>query len=252
MKKKWIFRSVLGIFLVLIAGSVVLAWSLGAIVKAGVEKIGPVATQVEVKLKSAQVWLLAGRVHLAGIELGNPPGYKTPASVAVEDVRVHFKPASLLTDKWVVERIQIKEPVITWEGGLMENNLKKIEGNINQYLGSFSSAAKTDAPSTGGAKPGRKLQVDDLEISGAKVQFNTLLSGGHTITLLVPDIHLTELGSGPEGITSIEVGQRALHAVIGGAAKAMAENGTQWGKEALSGGKDGLKKTTGILKGLLH
>jgi hypothetical protein len=118
MKRKWIFRSLLGLMLILIAALVAAAFSLGAIVKRGVERIGPAATQSEVKLKNAEVWLLAWRVRLTGIMIGNPAGYRTPSALEAASITVRFKPASLFSDKLVVQSIKVKDPVLTWEGGL--------------------------------------------------------------------------------------------------------------------------------------
>src|SRR5579862_6567102 len=112
MKRKWIILSAVVLVVVFVA----VAFSLGAIIKGAVEKIGPSATQVDVKLKSAEVWLLAWRVQLAGIVLGNPSGYSAPHSVMVGSVSVRFRPTSVFSDKWVVESIHVKAPVITFEG----------------------------------------------------------------------------------------------------------------------------------------
>src|ERR1700733_9186601 len=117
-KRKWIFRSVTGLLAVLIVAVLAVALSLGAIIKKEVEHIGPTATKVDVKLSSAEVWMLAWRVQLLGFVLGNPQGCRTPSSIKVEDVSVHFKPGSAFSDKLVVESIKVKSPIITFEGGL--------------------------------------------------------------------------------------------------------------------------------------
>lgn len=252
MKRKWILRAVVGLVVVLIAVFVAVAFSLGSILKKGVETIGPKATQVEVKVKSAGVWLFAWRVELTGIVLGNPPGFKTPSAITVEDVSVRVRPGSVFSDKLVVESINVKMPVITLEGGLRDNNLKKIEKNLNDYIGSPSTTTNSPAPSSSPAKPERKLQVNELVITGAKLQFNTKLSSGRTVTLSIPDIHLTGLGSGPEGITAVEVGQRTLHAVLDAATTAVAKNVTGLGTEGASKAKSAVQKAADTLKGWFH
>jgi uncharacterized protein involved in outer membrane biogenesis len=252
MKRKWILRGALGLGVILVVAFVVVAFSLGAILKNRVEKIGPAATQVDVKLKSAEVWLFAWRVQLSGFTLGNPSGCRTPTSVELDKVSVRFAPGSMFSDKLVVDSIKIKAPVITLEGGLRDNNLKKIEKNLDDYIGSSSTAPNSAAPSSGSAKPEKKLQVNELVITGAKLQVNTKLTAGRTITLPIPDIHLTDLGAGPQGITSVEVGQRALHAVLIAATKAVAENAGQLGNDAVEKGKGALKNAADRLKGLFQ
>lgn len=233
MKRKWILRIALVVVLVFIAAVVVLAFSLGSIVKKGVERVGPEAARVDVRLKSASVWLLAWRVELTGVFLGNPPGYKTPAAITAELVSVRIKPGSVFSGKLVVESIKLKSPVVTLEGGLKDNNLKKIEKNLDDYVGSSSTAPNSTAAPSSQANSERKLQVNELEITGAKLQVNSKLSGGRTVTLTLPDIHLTDLGTGPEGITAVEVGQRTLHALLEAATRAIAKNATALGRKGL-------------------
>lgn len=226
----------MALLLILLLVFLVVAFSLGAILKKGVERVAPTATQVDVKLKNAEVWLLAWRIQLSGFVLGNPPGCRTPSSIEVANVNVRFKPGSLFSDKIVVDTIKIKAPIITLEGGLRDNNLKKIEKNLDDYVGSSKSR-----------KPERKLQVNDLVITDAMLQVNLTILGGRTINLPVPDIHLTDLGTGPEGITALEVGQKALHAELNAVTKEMATNASQLGGD---GGV--IKNAADRLKGLFH
>jgi uncharacterized protein involved in outer membrane biogenesis len=252
MKRKWILRALAACAIILAVVILVVAFSLGTIVKKGVENIGPQATKVDVRLKSAEVWLLAWRVQLSGLFIGNPPGYKTASAIEADKVSVRVKPGSAFSDKLVVESIQVTAPVITLEGGLRDNNLKKIEKNLDAYTASSSSTSSSSASSTGPAKPERKLQVNELVITGAKLLVNTKLSGGRTITLSIPDIHLTDLGTGPEGVTAAEVGQRALHAVLQAATTAVAQNASGLGEGAVGGAKDAVKKAADSLKGFFH
>jgi uncharacterized protein involved in outer membrane biogenesis len=252
MIRKWILRAALGLVVVLIAAFVFVAFSLGAIVKKTVERIGPTATKVEVTVKSAGVWLFAWRVELTGVFVGNPPGYKTACAITVEDVSVRIKPRSLFSNKLVVESISLNAPVITLEGGLRDNNLKKIEKNLDDYIGSSSTAPNSSAPSSSPTKPERKLEVDELEIKGAKLQFNTRLSGGRTITVPIPDIHLRDLGSGQDGITAVEVGQRTLDAVLNAATTAIAKNATQLGTQGANGAKNAAQKAADKIKSWFH
>jgi uncharacterized protein involved in outer membrane biogenesis len=233
----------------------VVAFSLGAVVKKGVETFGPSATRVDVKLKSADVSLFAGRGQLAGFVLGNPPGCKTPAAIVVDKVSFRVKRGSVFSDKVVVESLQINAPVITLEGGVSDNNLKTIEKNLEDYCASPSTTPKPPAPSSGPAKSGRTFQVNELVITGAKLQINTTLSANRTITVPIPDIHLAGLGTGPEGITAAELGQKVLRAVLAEAmttaATTLAKEANDLGKKTLGTARDAAQKAAGTLKGLI-
>lgn len=252
MKKKYLLRAVILILIIMVVAIVALAFSLGAIVKKGVETFGPRATQVEVKLESAKVWLWGGSAELTGFVLGNPPGYTTPSAITVDHVSVRVHPGSVFSRKLVVESIEVKSPVITLEGGLSDNNLKKIQKSLNDYNSSPTNAPKPATSSSGPEKSSKALQVNDLLITGAKLQINTMLSAGRTVTLPLPDIHLTNLGAGPEGVTAAEVGQQALNAVLNSATTAVTKNATVLGKNAMDGAKGAARKASDLIKGLLH
>ena len=251
-RTKFILGAAAGLAAILAAVLAVVAFSLGAIVKKGVETYGPSATKVDVKLKSAEVSLLSGSGQLTGLFIGNPPGCKTPAAIVADKVSFRIQTGSVFSDKVVVESLQINAPVITLEGGLTDNNLKTIERNLDDYCASLSTAPKSPAPASGPAKSKRRFQVNDLVITGAKLQINTALSAGKTITLLMPDIHLTGLGTGREGVTAAELAQGALRAVLAEATTALAKDAKDLGKKSLDAAQDAARKAADALKGLIR
>lgn len=246
----------LGVVLLFVVLIIAVAFSLDTIIKKGVDRIGPEATKTQVTLRGADAKIFSGLLELKGVFVGNPQGYKLPSAITAEDISVSVTPASVFSPKLVVKNITLKEPIITLEGGLKDNNLTQIEKNLNDYIGSSSTAPNSPAPNpaapSSAAKPERKLQVNDLVITGAKLEVNTTLSGGRTITLAIPDIHLTDLGTGPEGITAVEVGQRTLHAILDKATAAIAKNAMSLGTQELGEGKGAAQKAVDKLKGLFH
>jgi len=264
--KRWILRGIVAGILLVVVLLVALAFSLGAIVKKEMEKIGPQATKVEVRLRGAEVWLVGQRVELTGFFLGNPPEYKMPSAIEVGDVSVRVKAGTFFSDKWVIESIAVKKPVITLEGGLKHNNLTQIEQNLSDYLNGPPKAATTPAaspatnsppPAKSPESPERKLQVNDLEVSGAQVQVRMGVTGDKTLTVTIPDIHLTDLGTGPEGITPVQVGKRVLDEILKEATKEAAKNAAALGKEALKDAegeakKVDVKKIGDRIKGWFH
>ena len=100
---------------------------------------------------------------------------------------------------------------------------------------------KTPAPER--KKGETKLQVDEFVISGAKVHINASLLGSGTLTL--PEIRLTDLGSGPDGITPAELSKKVLTVVLNETTKAIAANAGnlgEGGKALGTGTVDQLKK----------
>ena len=213
------------LFLVLLIAFVFGFVFLGSIVKASVEKVGPLVTQVPVKLDAAAVSIFSGKGDLKGLEVGNPQGFKTPNAMRVGSVGVSVEPKSVFADKVVIHYIRVEAPQITYETDLKGNNLSKLLENVQ-------SVAGKGQPTEPGKKP-KKLQVDEFVITGGKINMSATVLGGRSATLPLPEIKLANLGQGPEGITAVELTEKALNAIVSGALKSVAEGGAAFAKEGV-------------------
>jgi hypothetical protein len=154
---------------------------------------------------------------------------------------------SVLSDKIVVKSVRVESPEITFEGNPFgANNLTKIQDNVNTAAANFQSPLSTNQPpkTAAPAKSGAKLEVDDFLITGAKVHI------GSGATLPLPDIHLTDLGKGPEGITAADLTKQVLSEVISGTIKAVGSDAASIGKDAGKNVGAGVNKITSGLGGL--
>jgi len=158
-------------------------------IKRGMETLGPQLTKVDVKLDGVSVSLLSGTGKIKGLVVGNPAGYQTPHAIRVDAASLALTPSSIFSDKVIIKSIRVESPNIYYEIGLGGDNLRSIMNNV--------SASK-------------KLQVDDLVITGAKVSVSVKGTGGLAAPITLPDIHLTNLGQGPEGITASELTKKVL------------------------------------------
>jgi hypothetical protein len=238
MKKKiLILAGVLGV-LVLVA-VVIAGMSLGKIMKAGVETVGPKITKTEMKLDSASFSLWSGSGTLKGFMLGNPEGYKTASAIKAGSVSVGVQPRSIFSDKVHVTHVRVEGPEITFEGTLgTANNLGKILENAQAATGGEKSKteSKPDAPA-------KKLQVDEFTITGAKVNLSMTMLGGKALTVPLPDIKLPPLGTGPEGITAGELTQQVLKLVTAETLKVAEKAVTDFGKNAAGAVTKGATET---------
>ena len=111
-------------------------------------------------------------------------------------------------------------------------------------------AGSTNKTATANSASGKKIEVDDFLITGAKVHGTLVLFGGKEVTipsLSLPDIHLTDLGKGPEGITPADLTKQVLSEVVGSTLKVVENSATDLGKEAgKTVGADVNKITTGL------
>jgi hypothetical protein len=217
--KKFLLWTVIGLVLLVVLGALAVSLFIDSAVKRGVETVGPKLAKVDVKLDRVNLSLLSGAGRIQGLLVGNPEGYKTPQAISVGRASIALKPGSLFSDKIVIRSIQVEAPEITFEGGLGGNNLSQILANVQASTGSdkTNAAAKSDE-----GKAGKKLQVDEFIIRNAKVYVSLTGLTRQPFTVPLPDIHLTDLGTGPEGITSGELTKRVLEAIKEKAVKAAA------------------------------
>jgi AsmA family len=228
MKK--IFWSVVIILLVLvIAVAIVAGFFLNPIVKESVETIGPKITKTSVTLDAVNLSLLTGSAKINGLVVGNPEGYKSTNAISVGTIAVGVNPFSLLSDKIVVRSLHVETPEITFEGGLGGNNLSKILDSVN---GTAQNGEPVSTNADGQAKPSKKIEVDDLLITGAKVHVLLTELGGKRMTLTLPEIHLTDLGKGSGGLTATDLTRRVLQEIISATVKAITSDSANLGKGA--------------------
>ena len=243
MKKKILLGIGIGLVVVIAAVVIIVGFFLGDVVKAGMETVGPKVTQTTLTVSSVHVGILTGSAGVNNLVLGNPDGYKSPSAISVGKTAVSVAPFSVLSDKIIIKSIEVRSPEITFEGNPFgANNLKKIMDNVNAFTGSAAAAPTTNAPVQPGAKkPAKKLEVDDFLISGAKVHFNGT-------TLPLPDIHLTDLGKGDDGITASDLTKKVLGEITSATIKAIGSSLGDAGK-AVGGEAGKLGKSLGGLFG---
>lgn len=223
MKKILVRICIVIVALVVIAALAIHLFLDGA-VKKGVETVGSKMTKVDVTLHGVHISLLSGSGKIVGLVVGNPDGYKTPHAISVGKAALVLKPGSLLADKLVINSIDVDSPEITFEGGLSNDNLKQIRNNLNETT---SSNGPGGSNTVAGATPkeekkaNKKLEVDDFQITNAKLDVRI---SGVEKSLTLPTIHLSNLGTGPDGITAAELTKKVIGAIESAAETEVASN----------------------------
>jgi len=247
--KKWILRILLVLAVLFVVGVVALALSLDNAIKKGVEMYGPQLTKVDVKLAGVSLSLLSGSGSIKGLVIGNPEGYKTPYAISVGSSSVAISLGSVFSDKVVVKSIRVESPQISFELGSGGSNLQQIQANlVNGKSSEIGPSAAAEEK-----KSGKKLQVDEVVVTGGKITLAVSALGGKLTEAPLPEIRLTNLGAGPEGITTKDLGVRILSAVMEGAIQVSGEALTKAGKEAVdnatSRANEALNKAAGDATG---
>ena len=208
--KNSIVKILLGLAVVAVIALVVLFMSLNTIVKNGVTSFGPEVIKAPISLDGVSISAFSGGGEIRGLVIGNPEGFKTPNAVKLGTASLQVKPMSLLGDKVVVQSVKADGAEVTFEGSLSGSNLGKIQENVDAYVASLIGAADKEKKSA----PGKKLQVDELTISNTKINLSLTVLGGKSATIPLPDIKLTGLGQGEQGITPAEVIKVVLKEVM--------------------------------------
>jgi hypothetical protein len=212
--KKWVFRIISVIVLLVIVALVIVFFNLNSIVKKGVETVGPKLTKVDVRLSAAKLSPLNGNGELSGLFVGNPEGYKTPSAIQVGNVKVALKLSSALSDTIQVDEVNVQAPEITFEGGLGGNNLSQILKNLEGSPDDVKPTPESKPASEGG----KKFFVKDVVVNGGKINVSlTGLGGGKSLTVPLPPIHLTNIGSEKSGVTAAQLCKEILKPIIASA-----------------------------------
>jgi len=210
--KKLIVRIAIVVIVLVLVAVVASFFLLGSIIKKGVETVGPQITKTEMRLDGASLSVFSGSGTLKGLLVGNPEGYKTDSAIKVGSVSVGVKPGSIFSDRIHVTHVNVQAPEITFEGGLMGNNLSKLLDNVQSGSGGGGKSAGTTESSAGS----QKIQVDDFLISGGKIHLSVNVPGvgEKSATVPLPEIHFTGLGQGADGITVAELTRKVLNEVL--------------------------------------
>jgi uncharacterized protein involved in outer membrane biogenesis len=218
-----------GVVVVIVLAGAVLALALDRIVKAGIEKVGPMVTGVTMKVDAVHVSLLHGRFAVEGFEMGNPEGFTSPHCISVGRAEVDAKLSSVFGNVMDIPLIEVKKPQLTLEFSGMKTNFGAL---LDQMKKPEAAAPK---------KAGKQMRIGVMRITDASVQVAGL-PGGKAVTIPLPKIELTDLSAGGQSKSPAEVAASVLTAVEQAALKAagsvtgqIGQVGSQAGQAAKSG-----------------
>jgi len=268
--------SVLSVIIILLILAVVLVHLFGnQAVKAGIETAATKTLNVAVSVGSVDMSIMGGTLGLQNLVIGNPEGYQHETMLQLKDARVAVDIRSLLSDVVKIKEIKLDGANVVLEQKSLSNNIKDIIKSI---------PAKEDEPAEQAEPSGKKLHIDNLEITNTTVKVKLLPIPGKadTLTLKLAPIQMTDLG-GDNKLDTAALAGKILMAIARGIAEQGAgllpddmigtlsselkrvgeltgtlleggsdvlKTGGGAGKEALEKGKDLGEKGTGLLKGL--
>lgn len=256
---KWLVRIVI-VLVILIAALLWLGYSqIDRLIKLGIEAGTPPVVQTSVTVVSVKLSPFSGTGLIEGFEIGNPQGFTGPRAMRIGRTEVALDTSSVSGDKIIIKHIRIADPEINLEAGLGGTNLKHIAKNAQDFVTRQSAMTSGQGGSSspvpvddGTPKKSVKLQVDELLITGAKLSASAAgLVPNANASVTLPDIRLTNLGSGGMGISPAELTALVLSRISTEAAKASASgqlknllqgSGVKIESDGLKNGVDGVTK----------
>ena len=253
---------VLLIVLLLIVGFNLFANSL---LKTAIETAATSALKVKVSLGSINLSILGGKISLENLLIDNPQGYQNPRLLELKKASVSVDIKSLLSDTVKIKEIIFDGVNLTMEQrGISSNNLQDV-------INALPSGAKQAAGQQQQQPGGKKLVINNLEISNVAVKVKLLPVPGKsdTVTLKLAPIVMKDLGTDSKMDIAMLSG-RILTAIAEGVVKQgtdllpkemtdtmkstlskTRELVSEEGKKVIESGKDLGKGITDGLKGLL-
>lgn len=207
--KKIIVGVLVALLLVVVIVVTVLALFGGAVIRKSVNTVGPSVLGVPVSLQDARFVPWKGQVSLAGLHVGNPKGFKTDSLIDVGRIDIVVDVQSLFSDMIVIRRVWIQEPQITFEQGFKNNNLGAL---VTQLGGGGTAPAKPASE----AKPGKKVVIDELTVTGGKVKLSVTSAMGMSAPISLDTVSMKNVGreEGMQGVGPVDVARIVLGTVL--------------------------------------
>jgi len=224
--------------LIVLAG--VLFWlhsNMDSLVKSAIEKYGSEMTGAKVQVASVEIRAAQGTGIVRGFVVGNPPGFRTPYALKVDEIEMDLDASSIAKPVVLIDKIAIASPDIIYEKANGTTNFDAIQKHIADHVGSPGGNA-------GGQGSGRKLIVGKLSIRDAKAQASAEFMKGRTLAVKLPDITLNDIGKAEGGVSPGKLGQK-----VAGALKAKLEAAVSFDALAKSMGRT-LENAGSAIRGL--
>jgi hypothetical protein len=200
------------IVVIVVVALVLVVGNINAIVKKGVETVGPMVLKVPVTLDKADISVFSGSGRLTGLTIGNPPGFHTEYAFQLGNVQMDIDTGSVTTDRIHVKSIVIDAPSITFEGAFDKSNLSQLQANAAAYTASGKNTGASPAGQQSSEPPGEKIQIDHLTIKNGDINVSMNLLQGKKLTAALPPIELTDIGK-DGGVSIADAMKKVLVAV---------------------------------------
>lgn len=242
MKKKvlWICGVIVAL---LVVAYLSVAFFLGSIVRAAVNRFGPALTQTKLELASASLSPFSGNGTLTGLFVGNPNGWSSDKAFYLTKVHIEVAPSSIFKDTIIVNEITIDGPEFVYETKIVASNIGDLLKNIQNGAGGATAAQEPVAKS---GHP-MKFVVKRFRLTNGHV---TLGVGAAAMTLPMPPVSLDNVGASEGGITSGQLALAVMRSVTSNIVSATTQAAGKIGSTLGAAAGNSAKSAGDAVKGL--
>jgi uncharacterized protein involved in outer membrane biogenesis len=194
------------------------------VVKNAVNRIGPAVLGVPVAVEHVRAYPVRGDIHIRGLIIGNPEGFKTDQLFSMGELNVDLSVKSILTDTIIIRKIEVVAPEISYEMTLRGSNIGALQESLAGEK-SETNETETAEEKPVEAAPGKKLIIENFIISDGKVKLSLPGMMGTAVPLPLPGIHLTDIGKEEQGASVTDVVGKIFGAVFSAVTQVVTSSG---------------------------
>lgn len=238
--KKWLVGALCVILFVVIV-LLVVTFNLGTIVKVAVNTYGPDIVKTELRLDKADVSVFKAQIRLENFVLGNPEGFSTKNAITVASIWVDVDESTLAKNTVIIDRIEVFQPVITYEIQGMTDNFRSIIDNLKKPGKSEKPVEKEKPVKESEKKDGRKVVIRDFVLKNIQVKTAAAFAGGEFLSTTISEIHLKNIGEKQNGVDMAQAMLVVLNELYGQIVSPDVLGVLENELKELEGGLDGIK-----------
>lgn len=174
----------------------------GAILTRGIENVGSRVLGTQVKVASASLLPLSGTANINGLTIANPEGWVEEHVFRLGDLDVELDIDSIFSDVIIINSIVIRQPRITYETKITNDNIRDLMANIS---GSGSSENTNEAGASA-----KQIVIRDFQLLEPTVH---VVSAIDIAPLVLPDLHLRNIGEQSNAVTIADASRQILSAI---------------------------------------